>query len=150
MNKIFITGNVVETPVVKTTQSGINTTNFKVAVQRSFANKNGERESDFFTVVAWKKTADFCGRYLTKGRKVAIEGQMQNRNYTDKNNQKHYIWELIADNVEPCDRRESNGNNAIAPQQQNQQQSNSAPVEQEEANIDGNFEEVQDDDLPFE
>lgn len=71
-----------------------------MAVQRRFKNAQGEREADFFTVVAWRQTADFCNKYLSKGRKVAVEGAMQMRQYDAKDGSKRTVWELIAENVE--------------------------------------------------
>ena len=75
-------------------------------MQRRFANAQGVREADFLTVVAWRQTADFCNRYLSKGRKVAVTGSLQTRNYTAQDGSKRYVTEIIADNVETLDKRE--------------------------------------------
>lgn len=104
MNHIAIIGNLASDPESHTTQSGINRSTFRVAVQRRFRNAQGEREADFFTVVAWRQTADFCNNYLTKGRKVAVEGAMQARQYDAQDGSKRTVWELIAENVEALEK----------------------------------------------
>ena len=81
MNKVILIGNLANDPEPFTTQSGVSRSTFRIAVQRRFANAQGVREADFLTVVAWRQTADFCNRYLTKGRKVAVEGSIQVRSY---------------------------------------------------------------------
>lgn len=75
-----------------------------MAVQRRFRNAQGEREADFFIVVAWRQTADFCNKYLSKGRKVSVEGAMQMRQYDAQDGSKRTVWELIAENVEALEK----------------------------------------------
>lgn len=96
MNKAMIIGNLTKEPESRTTQSGISVTTFTVAVQRRFKTD----ETDFFPVVTWRGLADNCAKYLVKGQKVAVAGQIQTRNYEDKDGQKRYITEIIADDVE--------------------------------------------------
>lgn len=100
MNKAIIIGNLARDPEAFTTQSGISRSTFTVAVQRRFAGADGHREADFLTVVAWRQTADFCNKYLTKGRKVAVEGSIQTRSYDAQDGSKRYVTEIIADSVE--------------------------------------------------
>ncbi len=76
----------------------------RLAVQRRFANQQGVREADY-TVICWRQTADFAARYLSKGRRVAVEGSIQNRSYDAQDGSKRYVTEIIADNVEFCDSR---------------------------------------------
>ena len=109
MNKVILIGNLANDPEARTTQSGISQSTFRIAVQRRFANPQGVREADFFTVIAWRQTADFCNRYLSKGRKVAVEGSIQNRSYDAQDGSKRYVTEIIADNVEPVGSREDGG-----------------------------------------
>lgn len=106
-------------------------------MQRRFANAQGVREADFLTVVAWRQTADFCNRYLLKGRKVAVEGSIQVRSYDAQDGSKRYVTEIIADSVEALGGpKEAEGRPAEAP--------NEAPKPEHE-----DFQEVDDDDLPF-
>ena len=126
MNKVILIGNLANDPEPFTTQSGISRSTFRVAVQRRFANAQGVREADFFTVIAWRQTADFCNRYLTKGRKVAVEGSIQNRSYDAQDGSKRYVTEIIADSVEAVGGRDE-GQGQARPR----------------------FTEVEDDELPF-
>ena len=100
MNNCIITGRLVRDPEARTTQGGISQSTFTVAVDRRFKNKDGKREADFLTVVAWRQTADFCNKYLTKGRMVAVEGSIQTRSYDAQDGSKRYVTEIIADSVE--------------------------------------------------
>ena len=100
MNKVIMIGNLANDPEAFTTQSGISRSTFRLAVQRKYANAQGVREADFFTIVAWRQTADFCNRYLVKGRKIAVEGSIQVRSYDGQDGVKHWVTEIIADSVE--------------------------------------------------
>ena len=106
MNKIIIIGHVCAKPEAFTTQNGISRSTFKVAVQRKFKNADGNYDADFFPVIAWRQTADFCNKYLDKGSKVAVEGTLQTRQYDAQDGSKRYITEIIADHVESFTRRE--------------------------------------------
>lgn len=97
MNRVIISGNLVRDPEARTTQSGISQSTFTVAVQRRFSK---DHEADFLNVVAWRQTAEFANKYLTKGRKVIVEGSVQTRSYTAQDGSKRYVTEIIADNVE--------------------------------------------------
>ena len=142
MNKVIITGNVCNNPEAYTTQSGVSRSSFKVAVQRRFANAQGQREADFLTIVAWRGTADYCNKYLKKGDKVAIEGSIQTRSYDAQDGSKRYVTEIIADNVETvkrADNGQQGGDNA--PRQ--------APQAAPKSSMPEGFTEVDDEPLPF-
>lgn len=100
MNKVILIGNLANDPEARTTQSGVSQSTFRLAVQRKYANAQGVREADFLTVVAWRSTADFCNAYLTKGRKIAVEGSIQTRSYDAQDGSKRYVTEIIAAGVE--------------------------------------------------
>ena len=100
MNKAILIGNLANDPESRTTASGIAQCTFRLAVQRRFANAQGVREADFFPIVCWRQTAELCARYLSKGRKVAVEGSIQTRSYDAQDGTKRYVTEIIADNVE--------------------------------------------------
>ena len=85
---------------MRTTASGVSCATFTVACNRRFVNQQGVREADFINCVAWRSTADFIGRYMTKGTKVAIDGTIQTRSYDAQDGSKRYITEIVADNVE--------------------------------------------------
>lgn len=93
-------------PEARKTQSGISQSTFRIAVQRRFANPQGVRESDFFTVIAWRQTAEFCNKYLTKGRMISVEGSLQTRSYDAQDGSKRNVTEIIADSVEALGKTE--------------------------------------------
>lgn len=138
MNKVIMIGNLANDPEAHTTQSGISRSTFRLAVQRRYANQQGVREADFFTVIAWRTTADFCNKYLTKGRKVAVEGTLQNRNYDAQDGTKRYVTEIIADSVEACGSRRADADDPGPTPPPGRE---TAPAE--------DFEEVEDDEMPF-
>ena len=144
MNKVILIGNLANDPEAFTTQSGISRSTFRIAVQRRFANAQGVREADFLTVVAWRQTADFCNRYLTKGRRVAVEGSIQTRSYDAQDGSKRYVTEIIADNIEALGGRNEEGG---APRPFD---NGPTPPPERPANAPVNdFTEVDDDELPF-
>ena len=144
MNKVILIGNLANDPEARTTQSGISQSTFRIAVQRRFANQQGVREADFFTVIAWRQTADFCNRYLSKGRKVAVEGTIQNRSYDAQDGSKRYVTEIIADSIEALGSRNEEGG---APRQYDN--GPTPPPAQPAAPSMNDFTEVDDDELPF-
>lgn len=114
MNKVIITGNLCADPEAYTTQSGVSRSSFKLAVQRPFKNAEGRHDADFLPVVVWRGAADFCNKYLKKGRKVLVEGMIQTRTYDAQDGSKRYVTEIIAENVETLDKADrgdaGNGN----------------------------------------
>ena len=99
LNKIFIMGRLTADPELRRTQSGTPVASFTVAVDRDFKGQNGEKETDFIPVVAWRQTGEFVGRYFTKGRMAVVEGRLQNRNWTDRDGNKRTTSEIVADQV---------------------------------------------------
>ena len=99
MNNVCIVGRICRDLELRTISTGSTTTSFAVAVNRRFANQNGEREADFIPCVAWGKTAEFICKYFTKGSAIAVTGRIQTRNYDDKDGKKVYVTEIVAENV---------------------------------------------------
>ena len=93
-------GNVCKDPEIHTTQSGIKRANFTLAVNRRYANANGTKEVDFIQVVAWRQTAEFVEKYVTKGKKLAIEGELQVRKFEGQDGQKRTISEVVISELE--------------------------------------------------
>ena len=100
MNKVVIIGNLTKDPELAETSSGIAYTNLSVAVSRPFVNEDGERATDFFNVTVWRTQAENCAKYLAKGKKVSIVARLQNRTYEDKNGNKRFVNDIIAEEVE--------------------------------------------------
>lgn len=82
-----------------------------MAVQRKYKNSAGNYDADFLTVIAWRQNADFCNKYLDKGRKVAVEGSIQTRQYDAQDGSKRFVTEIIADHVEIMDKRQDKPQN---------------------------------------
>ena len=145
MNRVILAGNLVADPETRTTSSGLSQCNFRIAVTRRFANSQGVRESDFFTIVCWRQTADFAARWFHKGMRVIVEGSVQNRSYDAQDGSKRYVTEIIADNVEFGGNR---NDDAGAPRTNNPPPS-AAQTPSPAGNAPGGFVEVDDDELPF-
>lgn len=97
-NKVILGGRLTADPELKTTPSGIAVTTFTVAVNRRFGGKNGEEsQADFFTVTAWRQTAEFIVKFFRKASSICVVGSLQTRTWTDQNGQKRYATEIVAD-----------------------------------------------------
>ena len=99
MNVICIMGRLTADPELRHTASQVPVTSFTVAVDRAFQQKGSERQADFIPVVAWRNTAEFICRYFRKGQKMAVKGELQTRQYTDKEGNKRTAYEVVADQV---------------------------------------------------
>lgn len=100
LNKIIIMGRMVRDPELRHTQSGTAVASFTLAVDRDFKDKaTGERAVDFIDCTAWRGTAEFVSRYLTKGRMAVVEGRLQIRRWEDKDGNKRYSPEVVAESV---------------------------------------------------
>jgi len=104
INRIVLVGRMVADPELRYTPSGVATVKFCLAVNRSFANAQGEREADFIDIVAWRQSAQFVADYLRKGRLVGVDGRLQIRSYVTQDGQKRKVTEVVADNVRALDR----------------------------------------------
>lgn len=99
MNKAILMGRLTKDPETRYTQTNnIQVTSFTLAVNRRFT-KDGEQQADFINIVAWNKTAEFVSKYFRKGQQVGVIGRIQTRNYDDDKGIKHYITEVIAEEV---------------------------------------------------
>lgn len=98
-NKVIMMGRIVNDLELKTTPSGHSVCSFRIAVERRFNNKDGERQTDFFNVVVWNKLAEYVSRYFDKGRMILVEGEMTTRQYTDKNGNNATWYEINAERV---------------------------------------------------
>ena len=100
LNQIIIMGRLTRDPELRRTGSGIAVAAFTLAVDRDFGSRDGgEKETDFIDCVAWRQTGEFVSRYFSKGRMAVVQGRLQNRVWTDKDGNKRYSSEVIAENV---------------------------------------------------
>ena len=100
LNRIVVIGRLTRDPDLRSTSSGEAVANFTVAVERNFKDANGDKKTDFIPCVVWRGLAETCGRYLAKGKLVAVEGRLQIRSYDDKEGNKRTVAEIVADNVQ--------------------------------------------------
>lgn len=144
-NKVILIGNMVADPELKQTPTGLSVCRFRLAVQRKFA-KEGQQTADFLDVVAWNKTAEFVSKYFKKGSPILVCGQIQSRNWEDKDGAKRYTVEIIADEVSFVSSR--NDENRSEGQFGGNSSNYSSPAYSNNSGL--NFEEVAaDDNLPF-
>ena len=150
MNKVYLIGNLTRDPEMRSTSTGIPVCNFSIAVNRRFKNaQTGQQETDFFNIVAWRQLAELCGRYLAKGRKVAVFGSIQTRTYEAQDGSKRSAFDIVADEVEflsatnAAPASSGDYHAAVSPA--------SAPRAQAPAYapVDSGFTQVDDDELPF-
>jgi single-strand DNA-binding protein len=101
VNKVILVGNLGADPEVRFTPSGQAVANFRIATGESWTDKNGQKQdrTEWHRIVVWGKLAELCGEYLAKGRQCFVEGRLQTREWTDKENRKNYTTEVVANNV---------------------------------------------------
>lgn len=99
LNRAILIGRLTKDPEVKYMQNGTPVASFTLAVDRTFKNKDGQKEADFIPIVAWRKTAELCEKYLTKGSQIAVVGRIQPRSYDAADGSKKYTTEIVADEV---------------------------------------------------
>ena len=141
LNKAIIMGRLVADPELKTTGAGTSVCSFTVAVDRRFVKQGEERQTDFIDCVAWRTTAEFLAKYFTKGRMVNVVGSIQKRNWEDKEGNKRWTTELIADEVNFCGDKRPEGHSEY--QSSTHTEANEVPQSSGFMPIDA------DDDLPF-
>lgn len=99
MNKVTLIGNLTANPTLTQTPSGIAVCKMSIAVNRSYANKDGSRDVDYFNITVWRELGENCHRYLKKGKKAAVVGRIENGSY-EKNGVTHYTTSVVAEEVE--------------------------------------------------
>lgn len=148
INRVVLVGRLTKDPEFRTTPSGVNIANFTLAVNRTFTNAQGEREADFINVVVFRKQAENVNNYLFKGSLAGVDGRMQSRSYENKEGQRVFVTEVVADNVQFLEPKNNGQANNVSKGQQtgtnNQRSSNDNPF----ANANGPID-ISDDDLPF-
>lgn len=100
MNHVSMIGRLTKIPDIRQTNTGKNVCSFTLAVNRRYKDAQGNTAADFFPVQAWEKLAELCARYLDKGSKVFISGELRNRSYETKDGSKRTVTEIIANEIE--------------------------------------------------
>lgn len=160
INNVVLVGRLTKDPDLKYTANGQAAASFTLAVNRSFKNANGDREADFINCVIWRKSAETLANYARKGTLLGVTGRIQTRNYENQQGQRVYVTEVVVENFQLLESKNSNSSqntrdtgvsnnqtNNYAPDNQNATQTNLGvnPINDFEATtID-----INDDDLPF-
>lgn len=112
-NKTILMGRLTRDPELKTTPSGVSVCTFSIAVDRRYQTKGEERKTDFFNIVAWRQTGEFVSHYFGKGSLILVEGELQTRQYTNKDGVNVTVTEVIADNVSFTGEKSENRGSAV-------------------------------------
>lgn len=140
LNKVVLIGRLTRDPETRVLSSGSSVSTFTLAVDRTFKSRDGERGTDFIPIVAWGKTAELCGQYLSKGRQTAVAGRIQTRSYDANDGSKRYVTEVVAEEVTFLGSK----NDGMSRNNSNF----SSPDNEFGVPMDG-FSEMDDDDMPF-
>ena len=142
MNKVILVGRLTKDPELRATTSGVPVCSFTVACDRRYVKAGEERKADFINCIAWRQTGEFVSRYFTKGMRIALEGSLQTRDWTDNEGKKRYATEVIVDNVEFAQSKSEGGAGGYTPA------ATDASAANNDSDIDG-FMPIEDEDLPF-
>ncbi len=132
MNKVILSGNLTRDPEAGQTNSGISYCRFTVAVQRRFANADGEREADFLNCTAWRQTAEFISKYFKKGSKICVVGSIQTRSYDGQDGQRKFTTDIVVDEAEFAGSKSDNSNSESSNAGGNKPQAKLEPVEEDD------------------
>lgn len=119
INRVVLVGRLAKDPEFRQTASGVSVTTFTLAVNRTFKNKNGEREADFINIVVFRQQAENVNNYLSKGSLAGVDGRIQSRSYDNNEGRRVFVTEVVADNVQFLDSGNKNNNNQNGGYQQN-------------------------------
>jgi single-strand DNA-binding protein len=111
VNKVILVGNLGKDPDLRYTTSGTAVANFSLATTERFKDRSGEfqKRTEWHNIVAWGGLAEICGKYLKKGKQIYIEGRIQNRSYDDRDGNKRYVTEIVAEQMQMLGRAGEEG-----------------------------------------
>ncbi len=146
INKAILVGNVGKDPEVRYLEGGASVASFSLATTEVYKNKNGEKvsQTEWHNIVAWRHLADLAEKYITKGRQLYIEGKITNRSWEDKEGNKRYTSEIVANTIQLLGRKSDEPNSGQSPAG-NSGSTDTAKVEKPEFSE----ESTEEDDLPF-
>ena len=142
INRVILVGRLTKDPEYRQTPNGVSVATFTLAVNRSFTNSQGEREADFINVVVFRKQAENVNKYLYKGSLAGVDGRIQSRSYENKEGQRVFVTEVVADNVQFLEPKNNNQQNNQPQQQRGQAPAGNNPFANNNVNDDI-------EDLPF-
>lgn len=119
MNQVNLIGRLTSDPELRHTQSDVAITRFSIAVDRR-VKAGEEKQTDFINIIAWKQTAEFICKYFSKGQRIALTGRIQTGSYTDRDGNKRYTFDVVAENVEFCESKEKSSESKSVQKAQSQ------------------------------
>lgn len=137
INNVVLVGRLTRDPELKFTNNGSAVATFNLAVNRNFTNQSGEREADFVNCVIWRKPAETLANYAKKGTLIGVVGRIQTRNYENQEGRKVYVTEVVCDNFQLLESRNSADNHTNQSASKQSFNNNSADNLQKQGNIDG-------------
>ena len=152
LNHIVLMGRLTKDPELRYTGSNIPVASFRLAVDRDFGNREtGEKQADFFDVVAWRQTGEFVSKYFRKGSMIVVSGRLQSRKWQDRDGNNRVSWEVNADNVYFGESRRDSGDTYSSDRSASYTRSEPARNSYSNNSYSGGFSEMSDDDgdLPF-
>lgn len=147
LNKVMIIGRLGQDPELKYTPGGAAVCNFSIATSESWTDKSGQKQekTEWHRIVVWGKLAELCNQYLGKGRQAFVEGKLQTRAWEDKEGQKRYTTEIMANTVQFLDSKQTGSTGAVANDKNTQTMDTNATTGY---NIESN-DQFASDDIPF-
>ncbi|NRO47722.1 Single-stranded DNA-binding protein [Lactobacillus helveticus] len=142
INRVVLAGRPTKNLELRSTKSGTNVCSFTLAVDRNFKSKNGEREADFISCIAWQKTAEVMSKYVKKGSVIGVDGRIQTRSYDNRDGQRVYVTEVVVENFSFLGGADADKDDQVSKNDQPFNQSNDPFASSEPTGI-------ADDDLPF-
>ena len=103
INRVVLVGRLTKDPELRRTSNDTPVTSFRLAVNRQFTNRQGDREADFIQCVVWRRQAENVAKYVKKGSLVGVEGRIQTRSFDDQNGNRRFVVEVVADSVQFLD-----------------------------------------------
>ena len=147
MNRVVLVGRLAKDPELRATTSGTPVCSFTVACDRRFVKQGEERKADFINCIAWQKSAEAIAQYFGKGDRIALEGSLQTRSWTDNEGKTRYSTEVVVEQWEFAQSKSEGG--AVGQAVPGAAHfPNSTPTEPLDGDLDG-FMPIEDDDLPF-
>ncbi|MBO5930465.1 MAG: single-stranded DNA-binding protein [Clostridia bacterium] len=148
MNKVILVGRLTKDPELRSTPSGAMVCSFTVACDRRFVKQGEERKADFINCIAWRQAAESISKYFAKGHRIALEGSIQTRSWTDNEGKNRYAMEVVVDQWEFAQSKSEGSVGGFTPSSSSlyptEQENTSAPA----GDIDG-FMPIEEEDLPF-
>lgn len=150
INRVILVGRLTKDPDLRYTPNGVAVSTFTLAVNRSFSNQQGERETDFINCVTWRTQAENVANYLKKGSLAGVDGRIQTRNYEGQDGKRVYVTEVLAESVQFLEPKGSrSGGEGNQGNQSNQGGGNYTKIDDDPFNKNGQTIDISDDDLPF-